>query len=130
MAAEEAQAYAIERLAEGALLAEIAQEVGIKRTTLYMRLQATPELVDAYARAREEGLLARGEKLRTLAQRELPKLPSGAIDPSALGQLKLEVDTEKWTLSKLLARVFGDKLDLDVKGTMSVKLDTGDGGVL
>jgi hypothetical protein len=106
----------LERLSDGELLSEIGADIGVKRTTIYMRFQATPELVDAYARAREQGLMARGERLRTLARRELPKLASGGIDPAAVSQLKIEVDTEKWTLSKLLASVFGDKVQQEHSG--------------
>lgn len=107
----------LERLADGELLAEVAQDVGIKRTTLYTRFQATPELADAYARARQEGLLTRGERLRSMvATASLPYTASGGIDPAAVSHLKLLVDTEKWTLAKLAASVFGDKVEQTIQG--------------
>ena len=107
---------AIARLSDGELLAEIAEDIGVKRTTLYMRFQGTPQLADAYARAREAGLHARGERLRRLSSTPLPTLPNGAIDPGAVAQLRLQVDAEKWTLSKLLPKVFGDKVEQTVMG--------------
>lgn len=97
-------------MADGELLAEIADSLGVKRTTLYMQLQAAPKLVDAYARAREEGLHARGERLRLLAQEQVERSANGSLDSAAVAQLKLRVDVEKWTLAKLLPRVYGDKL--------------------
>jgi hypothetical protein len=112
MTDDQINAYALEQLADGDLLAEIAESVGVKRTTLYMRMQKTPEMIDAYTRAREEGLLARGERLRAMTKRSLPVLANGGIDPAAVSQLKLEVETEKWTLAKLLSSVFGDKVAL------------------
>lgn len=116
MTPEELNAYALERLADGDLLAEIADEVGVKRTTMFMRLHASPELVDAYARAREEGLHVRAERLRKKAARALPLLASGGIDPAAVSQLKLEIDTDKWTLAKLLPKVYGDKVEQTIQG--------------
>lgn len=102
----------LERLADGELLAEIAQDLGVKRTTLYRHCQATKELSDAYARARHDGLITRGERLRSMvAQASLPTVSSGGIDPAAVSHLKLLVDTEKWTLAKLAASVFGDKVE-------------------
>lgn len=102
----------LERLADGELLAEIASDLGVKRTTLYTRFQVTPELSDAYARARQDGLLTRGERLRSMvANAPLPSKDGGGIDPAAVQHLKLVVDTEKWTLAKLAASIFGDRVD-------------------
>ena len=102
----------LERLADGELLAEIANDLGVKRTTLYTRFQVTPELSDAYARARMDGLITRGERLRSMvATAALPTGANGNIDPASVQHLKLLVDTEKWTLGKLAASVFGDKID-------------------
>lgn len=107
----------LERLADGELLAEVAQDVGVKRTTLYMRFQATPEMADAYARARQEGLLTRGERLRSMvANATLKTTPSGGVDPGDVSRLKLIVDTEKWTLARLAASVFGDKVEQTIQG--------------
>lgn len=107
----------LERLADGELLAEVAQDIGVKRTTLYRYCQATPELVDAYARARQEGLITRGERLRSMVKdAALPSTASGGIDPAAVSHLKLLVDTEKWTLAKLAASIFGDKVEQTIQG--------------
>jgi len=103
----------LERLADGELLAEIANDLGVKRTTLYTRFQVTPELSDAYARARMDGLITRGERLRSMvATAALPTGANGNIDPASVQHLKLLVDTEKWTLGKLAASVFGEKVQL------------------
>lgn len=103
----------LERLADGELLAEIAQDIGVKRTTLYMQFdRGGDELRDSYARAREEGLMVRAERLRQLASADMPRTPSGSVDSAAVNQLRLRVDTEKWLLSKLVPRVFGDRTTL------------------
>ncbi len=119
MTNDEINQYALEQLADGELLSVIAEEVGLKRTTLYMRLQETPELVDAYARAREAGHDARAERLSQKTTRELPTLPSGAIDPAAVSQLKLEVDTDKWLLGKVAPR-YGDRQQIEHSGSIDL----------
>lgn len=108
--------YTLERLTDGDMLAEIAESLGMKRTTLYMRMTATPAKLDVYLRARDEGLMARGENLRRMAREPMPTLQSGGVDSAAVSQLKLVIETEKWTLAKLLSRVFGDKVQTELTG--------------
>ncbi len=120
MSKEHHTAEAIERLREGETLAEIAESLGVKRPTLHLWLHETPEAADAYARARETGLHVRAERLVRKAATPLPTLASGGIDPAAVTQLKLEIDTEKWTLSKLVPHVYGDKQQIEHSGTVSV----------
>ena len=54
------------------------------------------------------------------ASTPLPVLASGGIDPAAVSQLKLEIDTEKWTLSKLVPHVYGDKQQIEHSGQVSI----------
>ena len=120
MTDEQLISFTLEALTDGALLAEIAEELGMRRTTLYMRFASKPELLDAYTRARLEGLECRGEMLVRKAARELPRLPNGTIDSSAVQQLRLEIETEKWTLAKLHGSMFGDKVDHNHQGNVAV----------
>ncbi len=120
MSNAEHTATALERLREGETLAEIAASLGVKRPTLHLWLHSTPESADAYARAREDGLHVRAERLVAKAATPLPTLQSGGIDPAAVTQLKLEIDTEKWTLSKLVPHVYGDKQQIEHSGSISL----------
>ena len=52
----------LERLADGELLAEIAQDLRVKRTTLYRHCQATKNCRTP-TRARHDGLITRGERV-------------------------------------------------------------------
>lgn len=113
-------AYVLDALSEGRLLAEIADELGMKRPTLFAYCHATKALSDAYARAREEGLHVRGERLRALTREEMPRLPSGGIDSAAVAQLRIQVDAEKWVLGKLLPHVYGDKIQTEHSGSLEV----------
>ena len=79
-------------------------------------MHETPELADVYARARADGLLARGERLSKKAARSVGRLPSGGLDAAEVAQLRLEVDTDKWLLARLLSTVFGDKVRTELTG--------------
>jgi hypothetical protein len=109
-------AEVLDRLADGELLSEIADDIGASRPTLFRWMHETPELADAYARARADGLLARGERLSKKAARLVERLPSGGLDSAAVAQLRLEVDTDKWLLARLLSTVFGDKVQTELTG--------------
>jgi asparagine synthetase B (glutamine-hydrolysing) len=113
-------AYVLDALSEGRLLAEIADEMGIKRPTLFAYCHETAELSDKYARAREDGLHARGERLRALTDKPMPLLNSGGVDSGAVAQLRIQVDAEKWMLSKLLPHVYGDKIQTEHSGSVEV----------
>lgn len=110
----------LERLRDGETLADIAEAEGGKRPTLHLWLHATPELADAYARAREAGLHSRAERLIAKAATPLPTLQSGGIDPASVSQLKLEIDAEKWLISKLVPHVYGEKQQIEHSGTVSI----------
>lgn len=110
----------LDRLRDGETLADIARDIGMKRPTLHFQLHTTPELVDAYARARESGLHARAERLAEKAATPLPMLQSGGIDPAAVSQLKLEIDTEKWLISKLVPHVYGDRQHIEHSGEVGI----------
>jgi DNA-binding phage protein len=109
-------AEVLDRLADGELLSEIADDIGASRPTLFRWLHETPELSDVYARARADGLLARGERLSKKAARSVTRLPSGGLDAAEVAQLRLEVDTDKWLLARLLSKVFGDKTQTEHTG--------------
>jgi hypothetical protein len=113
---QEKIATVLDRLADGQLLSEIADDIGASRPTLFRWMHETPELSDAYARARTDGLLARGERLSKKAARAVGRLPTGGLDSAEVAQLRLEVDTDKWLLARLLATVFGDKTQTTLTG--------------
>lgn len=61
---------------------------------------------ERYARARESGAYVMADELLEIAD-------DGAED---VQRSRLKADTRKWLLSKVVPRVFGDKLDLTSKG--------------
>lgn len=127
MTKDEKITYALECLADGEVMGEIADKLGMKRPTLHLWLHATPEMTDKYARARELGFMARGDRLMKRATRELPRLPSGGVDSGAVAQLRIEVDAEKWLLSKLARHIFGESIAIGGSNEMPpIKMMTDD----
>lgn len=50
---------------------------------------------------------------------------TGATDSGAVQKQRLQVDTRKWLLSKLLPKKYGEKVDLNHQGGFSLTVITG-----
>jgi hypothetical protein len=76
--------------------------------TVYRWIARHPEFRDMYAHARELQALRWAEEVLTIAD-------DGTLDPQ---DRRIRVDTRKWLLSKVLPKVYGDKLTVagDPKG--------------
>lgn len=70
--------------------------------TWWDAMKADPSLADDYAQARARGYAARADDL-------LDKASDESIEPASR---RIIVDTMKWELSKMLPKVYGDKLEL------------------
>jgi AcrR family transcriptional regulator len=75
-------------------------EVGVYPTTLYRWFEKDERLGEMYARARDALVHLHSKELIELADRVL-------ADPA---RSRVQVDTRKWVLSKLMPKTFGDKL--------------------
>jgi hypothetical protein len=63
-----------------------------------------------YVRAREAGWLKLADELEDLADGS--SLGERRFEPGVVQRHRLQIDTRRWMLSKMLPKVFGDKLDL------------------
>lgn len=97
----------LDRLAKGETLRAICRDEGMPPapTVLEWVKDNREGFAEQYARAREAGAYAMADELLEIA--------SGKGD---VQRDRLHVDTLKWTLSKILPRVFGDKLDVTTQG--------------
>ncbi len=97
----------------GMSLKDIAQANGLPhRSVIWEWTLDQPEFADAYARATE--FKARG------MFEDLPELAATATGENAQA-VRLQVDTQRWVLSKMLPRIYGDKITADV--TLSATLE-------
>lgn len=80
-----------------------------------------PEFAEQYVRARRVGYLLLGEDLLAEADEAPERIAGGGIDSGSVNDKRLRVDTRKWMLSKMLPKVFGEKLALEHSGEINVR---------
>lgn len=104
------------RLMEGLSLRKACDELGITHPTWLRWVADSKSLADQYAHAREVGQSYRFEQLTEKAAAEPERDDKGRIDPGWVSWKRLEIDTEKWTLSKQEPKKYGDKIQTEVTG--------------
>ena len=103
---------------QGVTLPEIARRIGYcnaSKITDWLRDDREGNngalIAARYARAQEARWALLADGLLDLAARDCSG-PDGRPDNALVQQLRLEVDTRKWLLSKMLPRQFGDKIEI------------------
>lgn len=115
-----------ERLAEGESLAAICRCDDMPAYSSVMKwVSQNEKLAESYARAKSDGLEKMADELLEIADAPVKSLDSGATDNGAVQKQRLQVDTRKWLLSKLAPKKYGDKLQTEVSGGLSVVVATG-----
>jgi hypothetical protein len=120
------------RLAEGESLRAICRTEGMPSETR-VRAWALDDVRGfsaQYARAREIGYQAMAEEIIAISddssgdtiQTEQGERPNTEF----VSRSRLRVDSRKWMLSKMLPKVFGDKLELQHKGRIAVAKELSD----
>lgn len=108
----------LDAIANGQSLSSILRREGMPSYSwAKLQLRTDPELRKQYDQAIEDRGDRLAEELIELAFRPLPEGLDGR-QQSALVQLRrLQVDTLKWTASKLRPRVYGERIDVSVTNT-------------
>lgn len=106
-----------QRLADGESLRSICRDEGMpdERTVRSWTLEENHPISPQYAKARESQYLKWAEELLDIADdgtNDYVKRPEGgmALNAEHINRSRLRVDTRKWLLSKMLPKVYGDKL--------------------
>ena len=108
------------RISQGESLVAILRDDGMPVYQTVMNwLDADPVLVDRYARAREASADADADRVKDVADRTL----SGEYDPQAA---RVAIDALKWSAGKRKPKVYGDKLDVNHGGGITVNIPQGD----
>ena len=74
-----------------------------------------PGFAARYARAREQAYQRLADELLELADADCTG-PDGKPDNALVQQRRLQVDTRKWLLSKLLPKQYGDRVTAEIAG--------------
>lgn len=87
-------------------------------STIFKWLNERKDFSEQYARAKAEVLENYADELVEIADDESGDVTGELKMPNsvAVQRSKLRVDTRKWLLSKLAAKKYGDKLDMNLAG--------------
>jgi hypothetical protein len=111
----------LERIANGELLNRICEEDGMPPASTFRRwvLDDVDGLAALYARARELGWHWHGEEIVELSNRcrvgaKIKTSADGVEVQTAdmVDRTRLQIDARKWVLSKMLPKVYGEKLEV------------------
>lgn len=105
-----------ERIADGASLQKAAEAEGLRHSTVLGWTKQHPAFADKYARACGARLNMLEDKLLVLCSMAHEAALDNECGTNRIQAIKLEIDTLKWLLSKLLPRRFGDKVVEDAGG--------------
>lgn len=126
-----------DRIAEGESLRAICRGEDMPAMSTVFRWLATDEaFAEQYARAREEQAEALADEIVSISdEAEVVTKQQGedvvlALDPTAVARNRLRVDARKWVAAKLKPKKYGDKVDLNHSGGVTLNVTTGvDGGL-
>jgi hypothetical protein len=118
-----------ERLADGESLKAICEDKGMpSKSAVFNWLAAHSEFVDKYARAREAQADSLFDDILTIADdgrndwMEKKNADGEAIgwqeNGEAIRRSQLRIEARKWMAGKLKPKKYGDKLDLNVSGSL------------
>lgn len=118
-----------ERIAEGEALNTICADSHLPSvTTIFKWLAAYPEFANSYASAREAQAELFAEQIMAIsddgsADYTLKSIDGSyevKVDQENIQRSRLKVDTRKWIASKLKPKVYGDRQQLDINGTLTI----------
>lgn len=115
-----------EKIADGMSLRDICLEDGAPhRSTVFRWLSQHPDFNDQYGRAREAQAELLADELMAISDdgqndTYLDEDGKQRTDHDVIARSKLRVDTRKWIASKLKPKVYGDRQQLDINGTLTI----------
>ena len=112
----------LEAMANGASMSSVLKREGMPDYSWCTKqIRDDPELQRAYNQALENRGALLAEEIFELADQPLPE----GLDPRELSawvqKLKLQVDARRWASSRLLPKVYGDRLDVNMS-TSSISI--------
>lgn len=105
-------------LAEGKSLRAVCREDGMpSATTVLDWAEEKPEFGEQYTRVRARSYQMLADEIIEISD-DGDSL-ADKMDPERVARSRLRVDSRKWMLSKMLPKVYGDKLDLNHSGRIT-----------
>ena len=116
-----------QRLANGEPLLTICKTPGMpaESTVRNWQINDINGFAAKYAQARISQAYRWAEEIVSLSDSQPPLTPDGRYDSGAVAHQRLMVDTRKWLLSKVLPKVYGEQLNVDHGGSVTINVVTG-----
>ena len=116
--------HVLQLLSEGLSLRKSAVEADVPMQTFQTWMEKDEELAGQYAQARARGYALLADELIEIADDssgDVIQTESGPkADSEFAARSRLRVDTRKWMLSKMLPKVYGDKIEHEHKGRVVI----------
>lgn len=109
-----------EYLEDGVSLLSACRQLNLKESTVRTWTRDRPEFAANYARAREDGDDIEFERLAELQNAE-PPLVEGRVDQGWVTWQRNRVDTAKWMLARKRPKKYGDKIDHEHHGKITLE---------
>lgn len=120
----------IAELESGKSLRKAAEAAGCGAATVLDWVDADKAFAEQYAQARARGYQLLADEIIEIsddASRDYIETEHGPkLDAEAVARSRLRVDSRKWMLAKMLPKVYGDKVEHEVKGGITVSLEPQD----
>lgn len=105
----------------------IAADIGVDWSTLAAYINATPERIQQYARAREAMADKHADDILQIADdgksdTYIDDDGNVRTDQEVIARSRLRVDARKWLASKMAPKKYGDKLDVKTELSGSVEI--------
>lgn len=132
---EEIAADICSRLASGEPLVKICREESKPHvSTVYRWIAANETFRDMYARAREDQADTLADEIQAIADEPMAGVKTTTkangdvekVEGDMIEHRRLRVDARKWIAAKLRPRKYGDKVDVEHSGGMTVKIAAAD----
>lgn len=119
------------QIAEGKSLRELCEQEGMpSKSSIFKWLRTEEGFADNYTRAKEQQAEHFADELVAIADdgsNDWMEVHHGDDEDSAwrlngehVQRSKLRIDSRKWLMSKMLPKKYGDKLDLNMAGSLNV----------
>lgn len=114
------------RIANGESLRKAAKAQGTSLPAFLDWCNARPELADQYARAMATRMELMAEEILEISDESITTVNYDgdnvelSLDSTAVQRNRLRVDTRKWLMSKMAPKKYGDKMDVNHAGTVSL----------
>jgi hypothetical protein len=119
-----------QRLSDGESLRAICRDHSLATSTVRgWVLDDVEGFADQYARARVLQAENWAEELMEISDENPAMTSEGKIDSAGVQHQRLRVDSRKWIISRMLPKVYGDKIDVTSDGNavgLNITIDLGD----